>query len=308
MVVYSDYNKITRVENTILTVGTFDGIHLGHQKIIKTLVEKSKANNMRELVITFEPHPRKIVGKDNSIKILTTLDEKIELLSKLGVNNLLVINFTKEFSQLTADKFFQNIIIDKIGLKEIIIGHDHKFGKDRNGDEAKVSEIGKDFNFNVTPVEAVKIDSLTISSTLIRNCLLKGNVKDANKYIGRNYSLTGVVVTGDKRGKSLGYPTANIQTDNDDKMLPGIGIYAVKVQWNSLNLKGVMSIGMRPTFKDSNQIVVEVYIFDFDKNIYGEKLKVEVIERIREEKKFSSVDELIKEIKIDIKKSLEILK
>ena len=126
--------------------------------------------------------------------------------------------------------------------------------------------------------------------------------------IGRNYSLTGVVVTGDKRGKSLGYPTANIQTDNDDKMLPGIGIYAVKVQWNSLNLKGVMSIGMRPTFKDSNQIVVEVYIFDFDKNIYGEKLKVEVIERIREEKKFSSVDELIKEIKIDIKKSLEILK
>jgi riboflavin kinase/FMN adenylyltransferase len=305
--VISDLNNIKKDNNTTLTVGTFDGIHLGHKKIISTLVALAKQNSRRSLVITFEPHPRTVLDANNSIKIITSLDEKIELIRQLGVDNLLVINFTKEFAHLTSDEFFREIVINKVGVKEIIIGHDHKFGRDRIGNESKIRELSSKFNFTVTPVEPVTYENIIISSTKIRNYLSTGEISSANKLLGRAFVYRGKVVLGNKRGRTIGFPTANLASINKFKILPAAGVYAVKVLWNSCWYNGMMNIGMRPTFNDFNEIITEVNIFDFDKDIYGEILTVEILFMLREEKKFSSVNELTAQIRMDKETSIKIL-
>jgi riboflavin kinase/FMN adenylyltransferase len=306
MKIFRDISEIPKYTNTVLTVGTFDGVHKGHQKIINEVVNTSKNEALRNLVITFWPHPRKVLFKDSEIKLLTSQQEQKEILSKLGVENLLVINFTKSFSEITSYQFVKDFILDKIGLKKIIIGYDHHFGKARQGNVNFLKSISKDLNFDVVEIEPLKIDSNIVSSSLIRTELLNGNINLANKLLGREYSFTGTVVHGDGRGRELGYPTANILLDEPDKLLPKLGIYAVYLFIDEKKYKGLLSVGRRPTFYNNGDIVPEVYIYDFNMDIYNKKIKVEILEKLRDEEKFNSAEELINQMNIDKQNGLEI--
>lgn len=306
MQVFNSIQELTKNKNTILTLGTFDGIHPGHQAIIDKLISSSKEKGYRNLVVTFNPHPRVVLGDANSVKLLTTQDEKISLLEKYGVENLLIINFTREFSALSAEEFIYNYLINGIGLSEIVLGYDHHFGKGRSGNTELLKKIGAKENFIVTTTEAVIIDGEIVSSTKIRKSLIEGDIKKSNKFLGRNYSFNGTVIGGDKRGRELGYPTANIKLSSEEKLLPAVGIYAVKILVAGKLFNGLLSIGKRPTFYDNGELVTEVYIYDFDQEIYGEEVKVELIERLRGEEKFSSPDELIIQMNKDKENGLKI--
>jgi len=303
MRVYNDRFLIEKNDNTIITIGTFDGVHLGHQEIFNVLINKSKNNGCRSFVITFEPHPRMVIQPNSDLKLLTTFEEKVEILRKMGIDNLLVIPFTKEFSQLTSEEFFRKYILDGTGIKKMVIGYDHRFGKGRDGDEQKIRELGALNNFDVQKTDAVTVNETVVSSSKIRNALSEGEVKAAAQMLGRNYSFAGKVVVGDKRGRELGFPTANIQLENELKQIPKNGVYAVKVFLEERIFNGVMNIGLRPTFKDTKIVLSEVHILNFNEDIYGNNISVEFIERIRDEKKFSSKEELIKQIEIDKQKT-----
>jgi riboflavin kinase/FMN adenylyltransferase len=306
MQVFNSIKELTKDKNTILTLGTFDGIHPGHIKIIDKLVSCSKKKGCRNLVITFDPHPRAVLAGSDSVKLLTTLEEKIALLEKNGVENLLIINFTKEFSALSAEDFIYSYLVNGIGLNEIVLGHDHHFGKGRTGNEELLKNIGAKENFTVTTTEAVFVDDEIVSSTKIRNALTDGDIRKANKFLGRNYEFSGVVIGGDKRGRKLGYPTANIKLESKEKLLPATGIYAVKVAFESENHIGLLSIGKRPTFYNEGALVAEVYIYDFDREIYRSKIKIELIERLRGEEKFNSAEDLINQMNKDKENGLKI--
>ncbi len=307
MQVYNDLNSIEKNENTVITIGTFDGIHLGHQHIIEQLKKKSSAYGGRNFLVTFNPHPRKVVSKSGDVKVLNTLKEKEEILRKLEIDNLFVINFTKEFSQYPAEKFVNEYLINGIGLREIVIGYDHHFGKGRGGSIETLMEMGEQNNFIVNRVNEVTINGDKISSTAVRNALTDGNVQHANSILGRYYSFSGTVIHGDKRGRTLGFPTANIKLDDSDKLLPAIGIYVVEFFVNNKKHFGLLSIGRRPTFYNEGTIIPEVYIYDFDEDIYDEYVTVNVIQRLRGEEKFSSVDDLIAQMNKDKSAGREIL-
>ncbi len=306
MKVYNHIDEITYDPNTVLTIGTFDGIHRGHQEILRQLFEKSRIYKCRNFLVTFYPHPKKIVSKVDDVKILSTQEEKISVLEKLGLENLLVINFTKEFSQQLPIDFFKNLIINKIGLKEIIIGHDHKFGKGREGTSETLKALSDEFVFDISMVDEFKINGETISSTKIRHAIINGNMNLANLYLGRTYSFSGIVNSGDKRGRLLGYPTANVKLDDKDKLLPALGIYAAQVVVDEQKFEGLLSIGKRPTFYDNGDVVPEVYIYNFDKNIYDKKITVYVLEKIRKEEKFSSQEDLIVQMNKDKEAGMKI--
>jgi len=299
MQVYQNLNKIERDPNTVLTIGTFDGIHLGHQEILKKLFERSRFHKGRNILITFYPHPRKVISKTYDLKILSTPNEKAVILEKMGLENLFVINFTREFSQQSPTEFYKNFVINKIGLKEIVIGYDHKFGKEREGTSETLKSLGKEFNFDISMVDGYEYEGETISSTKIRNAIIDGDIKKANSFLGRTYSFSGAVISGDKRGRLLGYPTANIKIDDNDKLLPGLGIYAAEVVIDNQKYAGLLSIGKRPTFYDNGAIVPEVYIYNFDKNIYDKRITVKVLDKIRKEEKFTSPEELIVQMNKD---------
>ncbi len=301
----SDVNKDT---NTTLTLGTFDGVHIGHRKIIEELNEKTQAHNGRNFLITFSPHPRSVITNNFDNILLSTLDEKIVLFEKLGIQNLLVINFTKEFSQLKPESFINEYLIEKIGLKEIVIGHDHHFGKGRGGDESTLRELGKEYGFEVTSVGAVDVDGETVSSSKIRNALKDGNVVKAKDFLDRHYSFHGQVIQGDKRGRELGFPTANIALSEKLKMLPALGIYFVEVIIDKDKHFGLLSIGKRPTFYKSGEIIPEVYLYDFSDDIYGKDVSVKIIERLREEIKYNSAEELIVQMNKDKFAGVELIK
>ena len=289
-----------------MTIGTFDGIHLGHQEILKKLFERSTFHKARSFLITFDPHPRKVISKADDLKILSTPNEKEIILEKMGLENLFVIDFTKEFSQQSPIDFFTNFVINKIGLKEIVIGHDHKFGKGREGTSDTLKTLGKKFNFDISMVDEFNFGSEIISSTKIRQALINGDVKQANSFLGRSYSFSGTVISGDKRGRSLGFPTANIKLNNSDKLLPGLGIYAVQVTVGNEIHSGLLSIGRRPTFYDNGEIVAEVYIYDFDRDIYDQQITINLLEKIRKEEKFSSSEELIAQMHKDREAGIKI--
>lgn len=306
MNVFYNIEEVKKEKNTFLAVGTFDGVHLGHRYILDKVISASKKNNGRNFLVTFEPHPRNVIGTEK-LKLLTVKEEKIKLLESLGLENLLILNFTNEFSQLSGNEFFVHYILEKIGLKEIFIGYDHRFGKGREGNEEMLRILSKKYDFNITHIDAQKLEEEIISSSLIRNNISKGNIKSANKFLGYNYLLNGKVIEGDKRGRQLGFPTANLKIDFPLKFLPPNGVYAVNILLDNKKLNGVMNIGVRPTINNSVNITPEVFIFDFNEDIYEKELSISFIEKLREEKKFSSLDELKKQIKIDIKKSKEIL-
>ena len=308
MNIFSDISEINRDENTFLTLGTFDGVHLGHQKIIDRLISKTRSAGGRNFLITFDPHPRNVIKKNDDFKILSTPAEKAAVLEKLGIMNLLVINFTKEFSQQSAEKFFKNYIIDRIGIKEIVIGYDHHFGKGRGGDESTLRDLGRQYGFGVETVDAFRYNGEIVSSTKIRKAIAEGSIKTASAYLDRNYEFSGTVIEGDKRGRELGFPTANIKPDNENKLLPSLGIYLVEFFVTDKRFFGLLSIGKRPTFYNSGKIVPEVYVYDFDEDIYGEYVKVAVLERLRGEEKFSSAEELVTQMRIDKKNGIEIIR
>ena len=307
MRIYQDLSEVSPNKNTVLTLGTFDGVHLGHRKIINEVLKKAALLEGRSFLITFYPHPRKIISRANNIELLSTPSEKIKMAESLGIENMLIVKFTKEFSQLAPDKFIEKYIVDGIGAKEVVIGYDHHFGKGRGGDINSLKKKGKDSGFKVTVIPAFDIDGVTVSSTKIRNAISEGDIKLASKYLGRFYSFSGKVILGDKRGRELGFPTANLEVENTDKLLPAIGIYVVEIIVKEKKHFGLLSVGKRPTFYSSGDIVPEVYIYDFDENIYDEYVTVNIVERIRGEEKFSSADELIKQMNNDKKIGIEIL-
>ena len=304
MQIYKSIKDIEKVEDSVLTIGTFDGVHAGHRDIIAKLKGYAESKNLRDVVITFEPHPRTVVS-DYDIKLISTLDEKIELLNSLGVSNLLVINFTKEFSQQSSAEFIKNIVCNEIGSKHIIIGHDHKFGKDRGGNEDELKRFGSANGFTVEIVEPVSKNKNVVSSSLIRKALLNGEVELASKLLGRNYCFHGKVVKGVSRGTILGFPTANIEIENDRKLIPHNGVYIVECKIYDQIVFGVMNIGMRPTFADTKSVIIEVHLIEFNKEIYGEEIRVSILKRLRDEKKFESKEELIYQIERDKRKAVQ---
>jgi riboflavin kinase / FMN adenylyltransferase len=308
MKIFHDFSEIKKDENTFLTIGTFDGIHLGHQEIIKIINEKAIQSRGRSFLITFDPHPRSVLSKGaNNIKILTSLREKSLLLDSLGIQNLLIIKFTRGFSQISAEDFVKNYILKFIGLKAIIIGHDHHFGKGRGGDETMLQNLGKENGFNVSTVNTYKLDGKRISSSEIRNSLAAGNIKLSTAFLGRYYSFSGTVVEGDRRGRELGFPTANIKLEDENKLLPALGVYAVEFIVDEKKYFGLLSVGKRPTFYDDGIIIPEVYIYDFNKDIYGKFVTVNIVEMIRSEIKYNSADELIEQMNKDKELGQEIL-
>lgn len=306
MRIFEHLSEIENDKNTVLTLGTFDGIHLGHQALVKAVAEKAKEIGGRNLVITFFPHPKKVIT-GNDVKVLTTLDEKKILLKQLGVENLFIINFTKDFSKQTAEEFLKNYVINSIGVKEIVIGYDHHFGKGRGGNEETLKEMGNEFGFSVSVIDEYRLGGEVISSTKIREAVSSGDAVRANRFLGRRYSFSGTVVEGDKRGRELGFPTANIEIGDKEKLLPQIGIYAVKFFVDDESYNGLLSIGKRPTFYEEGRIIPEVYIYDFNKDIYGRKVTVELVEKIRGEEKFNTAEELIARMNEDKKAGLKIL-
>lgn len=307
MKIIKDLAEIQRDEKSIITLGTFDGLHLGHQQIVDTVIQKSRQPGGRSFLLTFEPHPRKVIPGRNDIKLLSTLEEKIVILEQLGLENLFVINFTKEFSRQSPEEFVENYLVKGIGLREIVIGYDHHFGKGRDGNFELLRELGNKFNFSVTLVPEFNVEGETVSSTKIRNALLSGDVVKAGRMLGRPYSFKGKVVRGDGRGKKLGFPTANLSTENEDKLIPAKGIYAAECIIENEKHYGLLSLGSRPTFHKDGDIIPEFYIFDFDRDIYDEVMQVNLVERIRDEEKFNSVDELIIQMKKDEETGKEIL-
>lgn len=307
MQVFKKLSDVKFSRDTVLTLGTFDGVHLGHQQIINSVVDKARQLKMRSFVLTFDPHPRKILSKDNKVYLLSLLEEKIKLFSKFGVENLFVVNFTKEFSQLSPEEFINEYLVNGIGLSEIVIGYDHHFGKGRDGNVDILKSLGSVNQFNTTIIPSFSFDDRIISSTKIRDALQEGNVSLVTRMLGRYYEFSGTVIGGDKRGRELGFPTANIELESKEKILPLIGIYAVKIKLNENVYNGLLSIGRRPTFYNDGEVVSEVYLFDFNKQIYGEKISVQLVERLRGEEKFGSKDELIAQMNKDKENGIRIL-
>ncbi|OQY77131.1 MAG: riboflavin biosynthesis protein RibF, partial [Ignavibacteriales bacterium UTCHB3] len=297
MKIYHDLSEVQKSDKTVLTVGTFDGVHLGHQALLNILKEKAKASGSRSMILTFDPHPREVVFKGGDIKLLMTTAEKLRVFEDLGIDEVFIINFTHEFSELTADEFFSKFILNGTGIEEIIVGHDHKFGKDRKGDESFIRSLAQKLGFKVTYVEAVMQNQSNISSTQVRKRLAEGDVRGAAELLGREYEIFGEVVHGDKRGRDLGFPTANLECDSENKILPASGVYAALVELDGKTMKGVVNVGRRPTF-NLKDLAVEVHLLDFPGyDLYGKNLRVRFTDRIRGEMRFIAKDDLVQQIK-----------
>ncbi len=308
MKVYRALEEFTPLSNAIVTTGTYDGVHKGHRKILQALVKTAKTNNGESVVITFWPHPKKIIGKGNSseVKSLSTLDEKIEILDSLGIDHLLVVPFNREFSELSCDEFVKEILIKRIGTKKLVIGYDHKFGKNREGSFEYLKENAVSFGFEVEEISRLDLDDIAVSSTEIRKALNSGDVSKAALYLGQNYKLSGIVVKGKQLGRTIGFPTANIKCNDSDKLIPADGVYAVHVKYKDSILKGMLNIGFRPTVEGLER-TTEVHILSFDKDIYGEDLEVQFVQFVRPEQKFDGIAKLKEQLELDKKTISEIL-
>ncbi|TAE38913.1 MAG: bifunctional riboflavin kinase/FAD synthetase [Runella slithyformis] len=308
MKVYHHITDFQTLPNAIVTIGTFDGVHLGHQKILKRLVEIAELTNGETVVLTFWPHPRMVVSKDSqNLRLLSTLDEKIEFLSQNGVQHLVVIPFTREFSELSSEEFVQQILVETIGTKKLVIGYDHHFGRNREGSFEYLQQNALRYGFEIEEISRQEIDNLTVSSTKIRQALLEGNIQTANELLQRQYSFTGLVAKGRQLGRTLGFPTANVQVSEAFKLIPADGVYAVRVQVRHQMYGGVMNIGLRPTVSGMGR-TQEVHIFDFNEDIYGEKIVVVLVAYIRAEQKFEGLDALKAQIELDRMAAIQHLK
>ena len=307
MKIYYSVDDFNPVKNAVVTSGTFDGVHIGHQKILNRLKEIASDIGGETVVITFWPHPRYVLKPGATPHLLlNTFEEKAELIKEQGINHLLRIPFTKEFSQITSLEFIDNILVKRIGTKKLVIGYDHKFGRNREGSFEQLSQNASSYGFEVEEIPRQDVDNVGVSSSRIRQALEQGDIDTATHFLGRPYSLTGRVVKGDKLGRVLGYPTANIDIDSNDKLVPAHGIYAVTIEHESERLKGMLYIGNRPTV-DGTKMVIEANIFDFNKDIYGENLKVNLVATIRKDAKFDDLETLKKQMEADKVQALQAL-
>ena len=293
-------------EKTIVTIGTFDGIHIGHKKILKDLIATAKKEGKKSVLLTFFPHPRMVLQKDKAILLLNTLDEKSMLLEKMGLDYLIIHPFSKEFSRLTALDFVRDVLVNKLNTSRLIIGYDHHFGKNREGNIHQLKEYSLLYDFKIEEIPAQDIDDVFVSSTKIRVALKEGNLKTANNYLGYHYMLSGIVVKGKKLGGTIGFPTANIEVKESYKLIPSKGVYIIITRINGDLYNGIMNIGFNPTVLGKHQ-TIEAHLFDFNENLYGKKITVEFVYFLREERKFKSVEELVAQLNIDKENAISFL-
>ena len=299
-----DFNP---TQQTFVTIGTFDGVHIGHQKIVEKLVHQAKQENKKSVLLTFFPHPRMVLQKEASIKLLNTIQERSELMSKTGLDYLIIHPFSIEFSRLKALDFVRDILVNKLNTCKLIIGYDHHFGKNREGNIEQLTEYSHMYDFTVEEIPAQDIDSVAVSSTKVRRALENGELKTANNYLGYNYTLQGVVTTGEKLGSKIGYPTANLHLKEDYKLIPKNGVYIVKSVLEGKLVYGMMNIGVRPTVEGAYQ-TIETHFFDFSGDLYNKELTIEMLYFLREEQKFDSVEKLVEQLQKDEKTSREYIK
>lgn len=283
--------SFSSTKQTIVTIGTFDGVHIGHQKILNQITKNAHELNCESLVLTFFPHPRMVLQKDTEMKQLNSVNEKLELLANLGIDNLVIHPFDKDFSRLTAEEFVIEVLVNAFRIKKIIIGYDHRFGRNRTANIDDLNSFGKKYGFEVEQISAEEINEVSISSTKIRNALLEGNVEIAASFLGYNYSLTGIISKGNQLGRTIGFPTANIKIEDENKLIPSNGVYIAKSFINGKPIYGMMNIGTRPTIDGINP-TIEIHFFDFKENIYGHEITVTFLKRMRDEQKFESIDAL----------------
>lgn len=298
MQVFKSLDNLPQFKNAVVTIGTFDGVHLGHQKLLERINELAKKNDGESILITFHPHPRFVVQPDSDLKLLNTIDEKIDLLKKYKVNNVVVAPFSKEFSNMPAISYVKDFLVENFKPHTLVIGYDHHFGKNRSGNIDLLEEYKDIFGYNVEQISKETIQDIGISSTKIREALAQGKVQTANKLLGHEYSINGFVTKGEQLGRKIGFPTANVQLLVDYKLIPKNGVYIVNVKVKNSLYKGMLNIGVRPTIEGLNK-TIEVNIFDFDQDIYGEKIEVILLKYIREEQKFESLEALKQQLNKD---------
>ena len=293
---------ITDEKSSIVTIGTFDGVHIGHKEIIKNLIENAHRKNDKSVILTFFPHPRMVIQKGSKIKLLTTLEEKIALLEKSGLDYLIVQPFNKEFSRLTALEFVRDILVGQLKIKKLVIGYDHHFGRNREGNFEQLKEYGTVYGFNVEEIPAQDIENVAVSSTKIRRALSEGKIERANAYLGYEFMLSGKIIHGKGLGKKWNYPTINVNVEEPYKLIPKPGVYIVKTIIKDKKVFGIMNIGHRPTVNGKHQ-TIEVHLLDFDADLYGETIQIHLAYRLRDEQKFDSVEALFVQIKEDEQKA-----
>jgi riboflavin kinase/FMN adenylyltransferase len=304
--IFHSINDFSSTKKTILTLGTFDGVHIGHKKILKKLTQNTENQKYESLVLTFFPHPRMVLQEHSDIKLLNTIDEKIDLLEKIGIENLVIHPFDEAFSRLTAEEFVSNILVDRFHIQKIVIGHDHRFGRNRTANIDDLIAYGKEYGFEVEQISVQEINDISVSSTKIRNALLEGDMALANDYLGYNYFLTGNIVKGKQLGRTIGFPTANLKIEENYKLIPQNGVYIVKSIIDGQSVFGMMNIGFNPTV-DGQKQSIEIHYFDFNADLYNQKISVSILQRIRSEQKFESVELLKEQLEKDKKTALAFL-
>lgn len=308
MKIYNNFNDYQKVANAIVTIGTFDGVHLGHQTILKDMVRVAKDIKGESVVVTFYPHPRQVLRiDDGNLRFITTQEEKIRLLENIGIDNLIIVNFTEEFSRLSSESFIIDYVIKNISPVKIVVGYDHHFGNNREGDFNLLNDLGERYNIEVQRIPAKDVENIAVSSTKIRHSLQQGDVSYANKLLGYHYAYFGKVVDGAKIGRELGYPTANVNVDREYRLIESPGVYATYIEIDKIIYKSMTYIGNKPTLNKGEKESVEVHIFDFNDDIYGKHVKIRFVKKIREEQKFKDLETLKHQIQIDEKEIREIL-
>ncbi|MDP4183656.1 MAG: bifunctional riboflavin kinase/FAD synthetase [Bacteroidota bacterium] len=299
MKIYSDLQDFS-VTKPIVTIGTFDGIHLGHRSVIDDLLSIAKTHKGESVIFTFDPHPRQVVfPNENKLRLLTTPEEKTALMSELGVDHLVIYPFTSQFASMDYHEFVRDILVKKMHLSHLVIGYDHRFGKNREGSFEFLSTCASQLGFGITQLQALEFDHINISSTKIRNALEKGDILTANEFLGYSYQLTGNVVKGDQLGRTIGFPTANIQASHPDKLIPGHGVYAVNVKVEGAVYQGMLNIGTRPTVSNADRRSIEVHIFNFSKDIYDKAITLYFEQKIRDERRFDNIYDLKNQLEAD---------
>lgn len=304
MKTFQSIDEFSCQKSTAVTIGTFDGVHIGHQKIITKLIQSAKSSNLESSVLTFFPHPRMILQDNQELKLLNSIEERTQLLSNCGLQNLVIHPFDHAFSRLTAEEFVQSIIADQFKCKKMIIGYDHRFGRNRTATIEDLIVYGKKFDFEVEQISAEEIQDVTVSSTKIRKAIEEGNLALANSYLGYYYLLTGKIEKGKGIGRTINFPTANLFVEETYKLIPKQGVYVIQSIWKDKLVKGIMNIGFNPTVNGEKQSI-EVHFFDFDENLYDKKIQVQVIHRLRDEIKFESLEKLKRQIQLDKEKALD---
>ena len=307
MAVFFDIQHLPEFKNAVLTIGTFDGVHRGHKAILQQVVNHARQVHGESVLLTFEPHPRKLLFPDQPLGIITPLRQKLKLITDLGIEHIVVVPFTREFASLSAQEYIERFLVGIFNPKSIVIGYDHRFGHDRKGDLKLLEKCEQQGGYELMEIPAQLIDDAAVSSTKIRHAVTEGRMEDASQMLGRNYSFTGTVMHGHKLGRTIGYPTANLKPEDPEQIIPAIGIYAIQALYNGTMYNGMMSIGYNPTVTDTKDIKLEANLFDLGEDLYGEELEISFIKRIRDEQKFDSIEALKQQLHKDKEDVLKII-